>query len=72
MRKVLYMGLIGAAAACAGFVFADAKQAETGLEKQLTQISAKLDTMLQNQAKLDTIITNQQEILQMLRIIRHR
>lgn len=53
-------------------VYADATQKETGIEKQLSQIAARLDAIVQNQAKLDTIITNQETMLQMLRIIRHR
>lgn len=53
-------------------VYADATQKGTGLDKQLSQIEAKLDAIVQNQAKLDTIITNQEAMLQMLRIIRHR
>jgi len=52
------------------FAYAEAKQGD--MDKQMSDISAKLDTLVNSQAKLDKILENQATMIQMLKIIRQR
>jgi Tfp pilus assembly protein PilN len=71
MRKGMLV-VIAAACAIIGYTFADTKEKDAGLEQQISQLSAKLDSVLTMQDKLDTILANQDKIMQMLRVIRAR
>jgi len=72
MNKGLWLVLLFfAVAIVVGFAFADAKQADTtDVAKQLEQINAKLDSIIQAQSKLDTIISKQDQTMEMLRMRR--
>lgn len=71
MNKVLLLLLILAVALVVKFAFADAKQPDVAaITKQLDQLNAKLDVIVQAQAKLDTIIAKQEQTMEMLRMRR--
>jgi uncharacterized membrane-anchored protein YhcB (DUF1043 family) len=70
MNKALVLVLLIIGVIIVKFVFADAKQQEGDVEKQLIQLNAKLDAIVQAQAKLDTIIAKQDQTMEMLRMRR--
>jgi len=75
MNKVLLLLLIFAVALVVKFAFADVKQPDAAdIAKQLDQLNAKLDAIVQSQAKLDTkvdtIIAKQDQTMDMLRMRR--
>lgn len=71
MNKVSLVLLALAVAIAVRFAFADATQPTIAdVSKQLDQLNAKLDTLIQAQAKLDTIIAKQDQTMEMLRMRR--
>jgi len=72
MKRFTIIALLAAGAAVVGYAFAEVKGKEEGVEQQVAQLSAKIDSVLAAQAKLDTILENQEKIIQMLRVIRAR
>jgi hypothetical protein len=72
MSKLLWI-----AGGCVAFVLVGAfalaqirQDEQSSVEKMLSEISAKIDRLTENQAKLNTIEANQQEMIKMLRIMR--
>lgn len=71
MNKILVLIALIIGVVVVRFAFADAKQLDASdISKQLDQLNAKLDTIIQAQAKLDTIIAKQDETMEMLRMRR--
>ncbi|MCX6339162.1 MAG: hypothetical protein NTX71_04500 [Candidatus Aureabacteria bacterium] len=71
MNKTLVLVVLIIGVIIVKFVFADAKQPDAAdIAKQLDQLNAKLDTIIQGQAKLDTIIAKQEQTMEMLRMRR--
>jgi septal ring factor EnvC (AmiA/AmiB activator) len=71
MNKTLPVLMLFVVALIVKFAFADAKQPDAAeIAKQLEQLNAKLDAVMQTQAKLDTIIAKQDQTMEMLRMRR--
>ena len=71
MNKSLVLVSLIIGAIVVKFAFADTKQPDlTDIAKQLDQLNAKLDAVVQAQARLDTIISKQDQMMEMLRMRR--